>query len=100
MSGLEATIIRAIRFARRSFLILTQRWGPQEAIAGTAKGHLEFVQALSDLGLDLAALQSVSVGVYRVGMSWPLEPRSARDFCTELNLVPVIEDKRRCLRPS
>ncbi len=43
-------------------------------IVTTGKSYLDVLQALEYLGLDEAACRDIGIRVYKVGMSWPLEP--------------------------
>src|SRR5580658_8982256 len=49
-------------------------------IVTTGKAHLDLMEALRLLGLDEAACRKIGLDVYKVGMVWPLAPRSALEF--------------------
>ena len=63
-------------------------------IVTTGKAHTDFLQAFTELGVDLEALRAQGIGIFKVAMSWPLEPKTICEFCEELDLVIVIEEKR------
>jgi indolepyruvate ferredoxin oxidoreductase len=63
-------------------------------IATTGKSYLDVRQALDALGLDDDAAARVGIRLYKVGMSWPLEPRAALAFADGLELIMVVEEKR------
>ncbi len=63
-------------------------------IATTGKSYLDVRQALDSLGLDDAAAASAGIRLFKVGMSWPLEPRAALAFARGLELIMVVEEKR------
>ena len=44
-------------------------------IVTTGKSYLDVLQALEYLGLDEAVCADIGIRVYKVGMTWPLEPR-------------------------
>src|SRR5579885_1316812 len=63
-------------------------------IMATGKAYLDVRQALEDLGIDAAAALRLGIRLYKVGLSWPLEPRGARAFARGLEEVLVVEEKR------
>ncbi len=62
-------------------------------IVTTGKSYLDVLQALEYLGLDAAACAEIGVRVYKVGMSWPLEPEGIRAFARGLEDILVVEEK-------
>ena len=67
---------------------------PKLGIVSTGKSYLDVLQALSDLGIDDELAAKIGLRLYKVGMSWPLEPEGIREFATGLEEVIVIEEKR------
>jgi indolepyruvate ferredoxin oxidoreductase len=63
-------------------------------IVTTGKSYLDVRQALVDLGLDEQKMSDIGLRLYKVGMSWPLEPKGVRAFAEGLEEVLVIEEKR------
>ena len=63
-------------------------------IATTGKSYLDVRQALDTLGLDEVAAARAGIRLYKIGMSWPLEPSAALAFASGLELVMVVEEKR------
>ena len=51
---------------------------PRLGIVTTGKCYLDVRQALDDLGIDEAMAAEIGLRVYKVGMTWPLEPRGRR----------------------
>ncbi|MBM3385418.1 MAG: indolepyruvate ferredoxin oxidoreductase family protein, partial [Betaproteobacteria bacterium] len=49
-------------------------------IVTTGKSFGDTMQALADLGIDEAAARDIGLRIYKVAMSWPLEPAGARRF--------------------
>ncbi len=67
---------------------------PRIGIITTGKSYLDVLQALDDLGIDDALATEVGLRVYKVGMSWPLEPEGIHQFARGLEEVLVVEEKR------
>jgi len=63
-------------------------------ILTTGKSYLDVLQALEYLGLDEEACRDVGIRVYKVGMTWPLEPEGIRAFARGLEDIIVVEEKR------
>jgi len=63
-------------------------------IVTTGKSYLDVRQALEDLGIDDAYAAQIGITVYKVGMSWPLEPVGMRRFAEGLDEIVVVEEKR------
>src|SRR3954471_6530056 len=67
---------------------------PRIGIMTTGKAYLDTRQALEDLGLSEERCKSLGIRLYKVGITWPLEPEGARRFAEGLQEVIVIEEKR------
>ena len=67
---------------------------PRLGIVTTGKSYLDVLQALEYLGLDAAACASIGIRVYKVGMSWPLEPQGIAAFARGLQDIVVVEEKK------
>jgi indolepyruvate ferredoxin oxidoreductase len=63
-------------------------------IAATGKAYLDVRQALDDLGIDEAKAMRLGLRLYKIGLSWPLEPVGAKAFAAGLEEVIVVEEKR------
>ncbi len=63
-------------------------------IITTGKAYLDVMQALEDLGIDERKAGQIGLRVFKVGMSWPLEPFSTHAFAQGLNEILVVEEKR------
>jgi indolepyruvate ferredoxin oxidoreductase len=86
----------ALAFARANALnrtIVAAR-RPRLGLVTTGKAHLDAMQALEDLGVEAERAAEIGVSVFKVGMSWPLEPESIRAFAEGLEEIIVIEEKR------
>jgi indolepyruvate ferredoxin oxidoreductase len=63
-------------------------------IVTTGKSYLDVMQALEYLGIDARAASDIGIRVYKVGMTWPLEPEGIRAFARGLEDILVVEEKR------
>ncbi|MFZ2108658.1 MAG: pyruvate ferredoxin oxidoreductase, partial [Roseiarcus sp.] len=63
-------------------------------IVTTGKAHLDLIEALRLLGLDEPACRKIGLDVYKVGMVWPLAPRSALEFVRGKREILIVEEKR------
>ena len=68
--------------------------GARLGIVTTGKSYLDVLQALEYLGLDEAACRDIGIRVYKVGMTWPLEPEGIAAFARGLEDIVVVEEKR------
>ncbi|HBD10891.1 MAG TPA: indolepyruvate ferredoxin oxidoreductase family protein [Porticoccaceae bacterium] len=67
---------------------------PRLGIVTTGKAALTVMQALANLGLDEQAIEQLGLSVFKVAMTWPLEPSAITAFTEGLDEVLVIEEKR------
>src|SRR6267143_373446 len=75
-------------------------WDSQRARLGivtTGKSFGDTVQALADLGIDERVAADAGIRLYKVAMSWPLEPQGARRFAEGLEEILVVEEKRQVI---
>ena len=68
--------------------------GRRLGIVTTGKSYLDVRQALDDLAIDEARAKRLGLALYKVGMSWPLEPDGIRRFASGLDEIVVVEEKR------
>jgi indolepyruvate ferredoxin oxidoreductase len=66
---------------------------PKLGIITTGKSYLDVLTALEYLGLDERACSELGIRVYKVGMTWPLEPVGLRNFVRGLTDILVVEEK-------
>ncbi|MBA2237218.1 MAG: indolepyruvate ferredoxin oxidoreductase family protein [Lysobacter sp.] len=62
-------------------------------IITSGKSYLDVLQALEYLGLGEQACSDLGIRVYKVGMTWPLEPNGVREFARGLQDILVVEEK-------
>ena len=67
---------------------------PRFGIISTGKAYMDVVQALADLGIDASEAEKLGLSVYKIGMSWPVEPEGLRAFASGLSDILVVEEKR------
>ena len=63
-------------------------------IVTTGKAYLDVRQALEELGIDEARAAELGISVYKVALTWPLEPEGALEFAGGLEELLVVEEKR------
>jgi indolepyruvate ferredoxin oxidoreductase len=63
-------------------------------VVTTGKAYLDVRQALDALGIDEARADELGLAVYKVALTWPLEPEGARGFAADLDELLVVEEKR------
>lgn len=63
-------------------------------IVSTGKAYLDVVEALRGLGLDEERTSLLGIGVYKVGLVWPMEPERLRAFAETCDEILVVEEKR------
>jgi indolepyruvate ferredoxin oxidoreductase len=69
-------------------------------IATCGKSYMDVRQALQYLGIDDAEAARLGIRIYKVGMTWPLEPEGAAKFAEGLEKIIVVEEKRGLIEPQ
>ena len=67
---------------------------PRFGIAAMGKTWRDVQQALLDLGIDEGVARAVGITILKVGMPYPADEQTYREFARGLEEVFVIEDKR------
>src|SRR5206468_1906565 len=93
LHGPKMAAVAAFARANRLDRIMIDPPQARLGIITTGKAYLDVRQALSDLGLDEKAA-ALGIRVYKVGLTWPLEPSGAQKFAEGLQDVLVVEEKR------
>src|SRR6266571_2865154 len=93
LHGPKMAAVAAFTRANRLDRILIDPRKARLGIITTGKGYLDVRQSLSDLGIDERAA-ALGIRLYKVGLTWPLEPAGARRFAEGLTDVLVVEEKR------
>ena len=63
-------------------------------IATTGKSYVDVRQALIELGIDDNKAAPLGIRLYKIGLSWPLEPNGVEQFARGLQSIVVVEEKR------
>jgi indolepyruvate ferredoxin oxidoreductase len=93
LHGPKMAAVTAFARANRIDRILIDPPQARLGIITTGKAYLDVRQALNDLGIDEKA-SALGIRLYKVGLTWPLEPSHARSFAEGLTDVLVVEEKR------
>ena len=100
----EARMIDYKRFAAEAFAranCMDKRvWGKPGARIGmvaAGKNWLDLVHALSLLGIDEAEAERLGITTYKVGQTFPLDMQSFHEWAEGLDLVIVVEEKRKLI---
>ena len=100
----EARMIDHKRFAAEAFSRANgmdkRVWGKPGARIGfvaAGKNWLDLVHALGLLGIDADAAERLGITTYKVGQPWPLDMQGFHDWAEGLDLVVVVEEKRKLI---
>ena len=100
----EARMIDHKRFAAEAFSRANRmdqrKWGKAGARIGfvaAGKNWLDLTHALSLLGLSEADAAQMGITAYKVGQVWPLDMMSFHDWAEGLDLIVVVEEKRKLI---
>ena len=96
---LDYKVYAALAYARANGLdrVIWDTPNPRLGIITTGKSYGDVMQALADLGIDEKTARGIGLRVYKVAMSWPLEPQGARRFAEGLEEILVVEEKRQLI---
>src|ERR1700759_4935744 len=92
----------AREYARLNGLNRVVGRGPGDVLGVVAAGHtfLDVLAALRRLGIAEDGLADSRVRLLRVGMPWPLEETTVREFADGLEEILVVEEKRSFLEAA
>src|SRR3989441_1591358 len=96
---LDYKVYAALAYARANGLD-RMIWDAPRARVGivtTGKSFGDVMRALADLGIDERVARDIGLRVYKVALSWPLEPLGARRFAEGLEEILVVEEKRQVI---
>jgi indolepyruvate ferredoxin oxidoreductase len=85
---------RAFARANRLDRVVLGGEGAWLGVVTTGKSWLDLIAALDELGIDEARARELGLRVYKVGMSWPLEPVGLARAVAGLEKLIVVEEKR------
>ncbi len=95
----EAKIPAALAFARANGIDrrVHGRPGARIGVIAAGKNWLDVVHALALLGIDGPVAGQVGLTTYKLGQTWPVEPDGLRDWAEGLELIVVVEEKRKLI---
>ncbi len=100
----EARMIDYKRFAAEAFArankIDKRVWGKPGAKIGfvaAGKNWLDLMHAMHLLGIDRDEAERLGITTYKVGQVWPLDMKSFHDWAEGLELIVVVEEKRKLI---
>ena len=99
---LHHRLYAALAYARANRLnrVVLDSPNARLGIVTTGKSYLDVRQALDDLGIDDALAADIGLRIYKVGMTWPLEPEGIRQFAEGLEEILVGEERRQSMDNS
>jgi len=83
-------------FARKNNIdrIMMDAPKPRFGIITSGKSYGDVSQALVELGITEEVAQKIGLRLYKVGMTWPLEPQGVQSFVRGLEEILIVEEKR------
>ncbi|MGH1369253.1 MAG: indolepyruvate ferredoxin oxidoreductase family protein [Maritimibacter sp.] len=100
----EARLFDFKRYAAEAYAranrIDKRMWGKPGAKIGfvaAGKNWLDLVHALTLLGIDEAEAERLGITTYKVGQVWPLDTQSFTDWAEGVDLIVVVEEKRKLI---
>ncbi|PPR15430.1 MAG: hypothetical protein CFH37_01473 [Alphaproteobacteria bacterium MarineAlpha9_Bin7] len=63
-------------------------------IVTSGKAYLDCIGALHQLGIDDGRAREMGIGLYKVGMVWPVEPEGMKAFSANCDELLFVEEKR------
>ncbi|WP_432816957.1 indolepyruvate ferredoxin oxidoreductase family protein [Sulfitobacter sp. JB4-11] len=100
----EARLIDHKRHAAEAFSHANKMdkrmWGKPGAKIGlvaAGKNWLDLVHALSLLNIDENEAERLGISTYKVGQTWPLDMKGFHDWAEGLDLIVVVEEKRKLI---
>ncbi|KQB97816.1 indolepyruvate ferredoxin oxidoreductase [Loktanella sp. 1ANDIMAR09] len=100
----EARMIDHKRFAAEAFSRANKmdqrKWGKPGAKIGfvaAGKNWLDLQHALALLNIDEAEAERLGITTYKVGQVWPLDMASFHEWAEGLDLIVVVEEKRKLI---
>ena len=71
--------------------------GAKIGFVAAGKNWLDLTHAMELLGIDEAEAQRLGITTYKVGMTWPLDTKSMMEWAEGLDLIVVVEEKRKLI---
>ncbi|MEP3045912.1 MAG: indolepyruvate ferredoxin oxidoreductase family protein [Roseibium sp.] len=67
---------------------------PKLGIVSSGKAYRDLLQALDLMGLSEDKAKALGISIYKVALTWPMEPLGLRDFARGAERLLVVEHKR------
>ena len=98
----EFKLPAAQAFARANSLdhVLLHSPSPRIGLIVSGQSARDVFEALAAIGLDESEAAALGISIYKVAMTWPLEPEGISRFCRGLERVLVLEHKRAVIEPQ
>ena len=100
----EARLIDYKRFAAEAFSRangmdkrMMGKPGAKIGFVAAGKNWLDLIHAMNLLGIDEAEAQRLGVTLYKIGQTFPLDMQSFHDWAEGLDLIVVVEEKRKLI---
>ena len=100
----EARMIDFKRYAAEAFSRANRmdqrkigKAGAKIGFVAAGKNWLDLEHALSLLGIDAAEAERLGITAYKVGQVWPLDMASFHEWAEGLDLIVVVEEKRKLI---
>ncbi|MBD3678370.1 MAG: indolepyruvate ferredoxin oxidoreductase family protein [Rhodobacteraceae bacterium] len=100
----EERVVKHKRFAAEAYARANRidkrvlgKPGAKIGFVAAGKNWLDLVHALNLLGIDEAEAERLGITTYKVGQVWPLDMKSFHDWADGLDLVVVVEEKRKLI---
>ena len=74
--------------------------GAKIGIVAAGKNWLDMQHAISVLGVDQDEAVRLGITTYKVVQTWPLDKTSLREWADGLDLIIVVEEKRKLIEPQ
>ncbi len=89
----------ALAYVRANRLNFNVIEGPRDrfGIIASGKAYNDTRQALADLGLTDDTCRALGIRLHKVGVVWPLEAATTREFARGLQEILVVEEKRQVI---
>lgn len=69
-------------------------------IVSTGKAYRDLLQALDLMGLTEEKAKALGLGIYKVALTWPMEPLGLREFARGAEKLLIVEHKRAFMEPQ
>ena len=71
--------------------------GARIGLVAAGKNWLDLMTAMASLGLDAAEADRLGITTYKIGQTWPLDRKSFVEWADGIDLIIVIEEKRKLI---